>query len=491
MLFSASTPLGCAIEQAPDEILSFIFSVAADLPLARRAPPVPLAISAVSRRWRAVVLSSPEVWTTIRVSGRRSREHATLFLQRSTPLEFRLSVDTENSNGAEEIQNICSMLSPHIERCAALALCVSDDELQLWNLAFGEQNKLRRIQTLNLAIHSYPPDELWGPPDSLYDFTAHCTALRSLRLSMAPAMHLDALRLTTLNVRCTWDGAFVRHVCTHSRVLEDLMLRNYSASVFDGAIPTCMPSLRYLALEYSDGAVAEGLVNLERFVRLPGLESLAISWPRKFPATANLHPYQNLRTLRLANLTLERYIDRAVLRCLGANIVHLQLIDVRINTNTTTRPHSHPSMGTFSLEDFMVLPKYSLDVSDVAADYPHLRLLELGPFGRVLLDTVLPVRRITRAQDTPGEVGFFESDANLGEDSPDYNVDPDFERKEPPHACDDFCLAHDQGPWRDTGPVQIYLFMPPAPLAKIFWETESGCLYARGIVLQVYRFKLL
>ncbi|KAJ6572524.1 hypothetical protein DFH09DRAFT_916649, partial [Mycena vulgaris] len=71
------------IETSPDEVLALIFKVAADLPLGRREHPVPLAIAGVSQRWRAVALCSPEIWTTIRVSGRRCLRHAILFLHRS------------------------------------------------------------------------------------------------------------------------------------------------------------------------------------------------------------------------------------------------------------------------------------------------------------------------------------------------------------------------------------------------------------------------
>ncbi|KAJ7925635.1 hypothetical protein B0H13DRAFT_1705795, partial [Mycena leptocephala] len=78
------------IERPSDEVLALIFKVAADLPLARNESPVPLTISSVSQRWRAVSLSCPEIWTTIHIAGRRSLP--TAYLERSKPLRFRLSV---------------------------------------------------------------------------------------------------------------------------------------------------------------------------------------------------------------------------------------------------------------------------------------------------------------------------------------------------------------------------------------------------------------
>ncbi|KAJ6471622.1 hypothetical protein C8R47DRAFT_988259, partial [Mycena vitilis] len=80
------------VERAPDEVLALIFKMAADRPLWRAESPPPLIISRVSERWRAVALSSPEIWTTIRISARRPIHEAALFLIRSSPLRFRLSV---------------------------------------------------------------------------------------------------------------------------------------------------------------------------------------------------------------------------------------------------------------------------------------------------------------------------------------------------------------------------------------------------------------
>ncbi|KAJ6496296.1 hypothetical protein C8R45DRAFT_823452, partial [Mycena sanguinolenta] len=75
------------VERPPDEVLALIFKAAADSPLTRGDASVPLTISHVSQRWRAVALASPEIWTTIRVSGRHHLSSVSLFLERSAPLQ--------------------------------------------------------------------------------------------------------------------------------------------------------------------------------------------------------------------------------------------------------------------------------------------------------------------------------------------------------------------------------------------------------------------
>ncbi|KAJ7486924.1 hypothetical protein FB451DRAFT_1228350 [Mycena latifolia] len=428
--------LSCApVEHLPDEILALIFKVEADLPLGRHERPVPLIISSVCKRWRVVALSSPEVWTTVRISARRSLACATVFLQRSTPLPFRLSINTETDGRTIDIAPVLDVLLPHVARCSGLALCLSDDDLCAWIVALQGQEQLRAVRLLSLTVHSYPPEELWGPPDSLFQFTGLFPALHSLRLSMGPAMHLreqwNALNLTTLDVRCTWDGAFVRHVCRHSRVLETLVLRGYSASVFYRAAPACLPSLTSLVLEYADAALAEGLVGLAMFLELPNLARLEIkgshvpsvgysfqSWP--------IHPFPRLRTLRLEDVVLERSIDSCVLQTLGARVTHLQVVN---------SPH-------YPFADGVTLP-----LGLPLAGFPDLRVLEIPAGMRVCVPGALRDTVSVRPASLGGphwvaaEIGMYET-TNGGAD--------DFEHEERAHMCSDFCALHNQSPWRDT-----------------------------------------
>ncbi|KAJ7046320.1 hypothetical protein C8F04DRAFT_939280, partial [Mycena alexandri] len=75
--------MSAPIENLPDELLALIFRTAADLPLSPEGWAVPLTVASVSQRWRAVALTSPEVWTTIHISEDRSLDIAALFIERS------------------------------------------------------------------------------------------------------------------------------------------------------------------------------------------------------------------------------------------------------------------------------------------------------------------------------------------------------------------------------------------------------------------------
>ncbi|KAJ7143002.1 hypothetical protein C8R44DRAFT_726289 [Mycena epipterygia] len=409
------------IERPPDEILALVFKEAADLPLGRRESLVPLAISGVSKRWRAVALCSPEIWTTIRVSRRRSLTHAALFLQRSTSLSFRLSVDTEQGIHGLDASCILELLRPNIERCSALALCLADDELIAWNTALRGLDNLHALRLLSLTIHSYAPDELWGPPDSLFHFTAMCSGLRSLRLSTGPNMrlqeHLHPLGLTTLNVRCTWDGEFVRHICRHSRVLETLVLRDYSASVFGDGPPARLPSLTSLVLEYRDGAIAEGLVNLALFAELPNLAQLKLKnshgpcgWYTLQPWTPR--PLPNLRSLHIEDVIFHRAIDSSILRTLAAHITHLHLINVQHNTFHFYEPHTRcprPRIIPVTCGTQLSFPAGLFQMPDICGDVC-----------------------------SPGELGVYMQSGGRA---------VDFEHDVPLHVCSDFCELHNQSPW--------------------------------------------
>ncbi|KAF7364333.1 F-box domain-containing protein [Mycena sanguinolenta] len=425
------------VERPPDEVLALIFKAAADSPLSRGDTPAPLTISYVSRRWRAVALSSPEIWTTIRISARHHLSDVSLFLERSAPLHFRLSINTESCARDWDAHRIFDILLPHVHRCSALALCANAEDLRDWSRILQNQNQLEFVRILSVSIHSYAPDELWGPPASLLDFAALCTGLRWLRLSAGPRMtfaqRLNPLQLTKLDVRCTWDGAFVRHVCYHSPVLEALVLRDYSACVFDGAAPTRLPSLTSLALEYRDTALAEGLINLAHFVELPNLIHLAIEgstipdvgYPLRRWETRR--EFRRLKMLSLQNVICRRPIDRNILAALSANITHLQLMD----------GHSCP-----------------FNDAEIRAIYRNLRAVETPrgihmPLSQILREKVI-VRDIpaVSGQLMCGELDFYlQSDGSMGE----------FERDPPVHLCSDLCDLHNLGPWREVRSAAEYV----------------------------------
>ncbi|KAJ7777682.1 hypothetical protein DFH07DRAFT_797527 [Mycena maculata] len=420
--------LDTPIERSPDEVLALIFKVAADMPLGRREQSVPLTVSAVSRRWRTVALSSPELWTTIHVSHRRSTDHATLFLKRSTPLLFRMTVNTQSRGKAVEAAEILELFVRHIQRCSALALCLTDEELRWWNTAL-QHTTSHTLRVLSLTIHSHPPEELYGPPESPFIFATIFPRVSSIRLALAPTMlqhePLDSLRLTTLNVRCTWDGGYLRHMCRHSPALDTLVLREYSASVFEGAPVACMPTLTHLVLEYKDAALAEGLSSLALSLELPNLVRLEVKGSRTPYAWYKIRAldhqtFPELRFLHLHDVCLGGALDLNILHTLGAKITHLRLTGEPFNSlNKLLSPTIFPDL------QMIEVPRGSS--SGLPKTWPKsvtLRLISGHPWCYL-----------------PGEIAFYED--GVGHIT-------EFEWDIPWHLCSDFCEVHNTSPWRDA-----------------------------------------
>ncbi|KAJ7666937.1 hypothetical protein DFH06DRAFT_1185093, partial [Mycena polygramma] len=87
----------------PNEVLAAILKLVADSPIpSGDLWSYSIAPSQVSRRWRAVALNSPELWTTIRLSHRsQSWNWAWVFTRRSRsyPLDISINLESYDRDG--------------------------------------------------------------------------------------------------------------------------------------------------------------------------------------------------------------------------------------------------------------------------------------------------------------------------------------------------------------------------------------------------------
>ncbi|KAJ7240667.1 hypothetical protein C8J57DRAFT_1527336 [Mycena rebaudengoi] len=114
------------IETLPDELLAEILKLGADSPLPRRnlVPPFPVAVSRISRRWRAIMLGSPGLWTTIRLSHNPiTWIWASLCAKHSQPYPLDISISLESYTAHidgrydyEPLLQALSFVSPHMGR---------------------------------------------------------------------------------------------------------------------------------------------------------------------------------------------------------------------------------------------------------------------------------------------------------------------------------------------------------------------------------------
>ncbi|KAJ7132685.1 hypothetical protein C8R46DRAFT_1140563 [Mycena filopes] len=449
MSFSA-IPTSSLIDSLPPELLTLIFRTTADLPLSRaECTPAPLVFASVSPRWRAIALNSPEIWTSIRISADRPPAIAALFLTRSAPYMFRLTLDTASEIEPQVVAaETLRLLRPHLARCTVLALSLCEQELKDWTAALrgdGELSALSAVRTVSLAIHNHSASvEMWGPPSCVTDFAAFCTNAHALRLACALPRLCDGLnlppRLTTLDLRCSFEGAYVYDtICLHAHALETLVLREYAPSVLaPGAPILTLPSITSLTLAYRDTALGEGLLSLARSFALPHLRRLTIRGSNERSlgyaqvldgGIALTLSFPRLRELHLQDVRLDRALDIRVLQELCSEITHLRLANVV------------EQLGSGA---------------GLLTPFAHLRVLEIPrdparvELPRELAESVV-VRRVSHRRHA--DVDFPELDFYL-------HTDGSVTEFEPPapvaHVCSDFCafsdycqVDDDLSPWRD------------------------------------------
>ncbi|KAJ7622086.1 hypothetical protein FB45DRAFT_121635 [Roridomyces roridus] len=414
-----------ALERTPPEVLSLIFKAAADEPLGTTDVPIPLTICHIHKRWRLIALSSPEIWTTIRISRSHSVELAAHFLRLSQPLTFQLSVDTLDlpyDTGYTRPNFFEALIFPHLHRCSGIALRVTDAELWEWSaILLGHESAISGIRSLSITIHSGAPEELWGPPRSPAAFAGLLPAIRSLRLSTSPSLD-DAgafMRVTTLNVRWTYSGMdSILRIIRTSRHLQTLVLREFDAELLEGVCSPAHgvdgqpPVFTHLVLQLRDGCVqheiARGIQVFHRLDLLHNLERLDIiggkhtthyseSAPMKF---ATIHPDSSLGS-----------VDRDPLPRLRLRAIQLDNICFKPRRDVLTITVKAPDGIHFANVEWPA----------------SLHCAELPAKGLTVANTISPL--------LPGELTFY----TTGE----------FEPAESVHVCSDFCAipGHNSSPW--------------------------------------------
>ncbi|KAJ7891311.1 hypothetical protein B0H14DRAFT_1072474 [Mycena olivaceomarginata] len=172
VLRDRSTLMNCtSIEILPDDVLGTILVLVADFPAPANAwdtwnkysEPFPIAAGRVSRRWRTMTLSYPELWTTIRISRHSfTRKLAALFVKRSGSYPLDISINLEcyiYKNGRPfvpaflSLSRVLAIIGPHVGRWRTIALRGWD---QLQELATFLRNSPVPASRLEYAHLSTP-----------------------------------------------------------------------------------------------------------------------------------------------------------------------------------------------------------------------------------------------------------------------------------------------------------------------------------------------
>ncbi|KAJ6522045.1 hypothetical protein B0H19DRAFT_1348690 [Mycena capillaripes] len=365
----------------PDEVLAIVLKLLADLPVAfsYRTPPAPISASRVNRRWRIVALSSPELWTNIRISHRsRSCHWAAVFVKRSRSCLLDISINLESYvyRGVRYVaptyvDKVLRIVGPHIGRWRSLALRAWYAQMQYfcsWTVRSGITHSLLEFAHFSIV----EGDHTFSPPfvPSLRlnaglesdDLTAF-RAIRSLDIDYGRTNMFEDLRSSEF-----------RQLFAPSSALTTLVIRNFwpqsyrlsdpidCSTILSFAVSFIGPFYSYPAYNhayYNCHGIFEGFESLTNAFTLPNLEHLEIlggfsGSPEEdcllqVPEDWEAPLFPHLRTLRLESMTFGRR-ELAFIQSISRNITTLRLVHTTGNYRLLTHPAAWPDLRSLTVE---------------------------------------------------------------------------------------------------------------------------------------------
>ncbi|KAI0266549.1 hypothetical protein BC834DRAFT_924021 [Gloeopeniophorella convolvens] len=184
------------INRIPPELLSRVF----ELGIYESNDLLPT-LSLVSRHWRQLALTTPSIWSYIRLdnSWGYSRHNSFLrklkvHLQRSQDCKFLLDIDCRYLDIANELSQIMTELEPHLQRCFSFRMSVPD--WQCMEIVRNTSHKLGpALEDLYLRLDPSESEE--QAPFVL--LSQPCPRLSSITLEHAP---LICIRTKLPSLRC-------------------------------------------------------------------------------------------------------------------------------------------------------------------------------------------------------------------------------------------------------------------------------------------------
>jgi len=256
------------INRIPPELLSRIF----ELGVYESNELLPT-LSLVSNLWRSIVLSTPSIWSYIRLDNNMSYSRSTSFLrklkvhlERSQDCKFLLDVDCRYLDVASELSQIMTALDPHLHRCFSFRMSVPD-----WQSMELVRNMSQRLGPAleDLYLRFDPSESEEQTPFVL--LSQPCPRLSSITLEHAP---LVCIRTELPSLRCLYLIREQRYASStriglsfkefldllnstptleELRIQSALFLLESSDFVFRSLpVPTVFPNLKLLSFHYVD-----------------------------------------------------------------------------------------------------------------------------------------------------------------------------------------------------------------------------------------------
>ncbi|KAJ7273136.1 hypothetical protein C8J57DRAFT_1316849 [Mycena rebaudengoi] len=378
-----------AIDTLPNEVLAVILEQVADLPATSREwrQPFPLPASFVSRHWRDVTLSFPELWTNIRISRHsRTWRLAAIFLKRSQSQPLDISINLEAYSGGcafISLSRILDVVGPHLARFRRIALRGLRRHLEEFcQFVLDSPIPASQLKSAHLSLVN---DWYCNDADSWYWNTAltifASATLQALRINgikwdLNPLVASGSLRSLDIHfpiVYCVPD--FQQILFGPASSITTLIVRGFTS--FPNEHPIDAPQLRSFAVSF---ACHGGFKALTETFLMPNLEYLELNGftseaeddrTVQIPEEWEAPPFPHLRTLRLEKVVL------------GPNALALLQFS---------------SPGITTLELIRTFGKYHLlsPRSDREAPWPFLRSFTVGTSPGGINRDWLPVFVATR-----------------------------------------------------------------------------------------------
>ncbi|TDL23220.1 hypothetical protein BD410DRAFT_787543 [Rickenella mellea] len=240
-------------QRLPNEILNLIFEMACS-----QGANVVLNLSVLSRRFRAVALHNPKLWSTLEISH-LSERMIRLYLKRSKKSLLDISFDNSKTVVHLEPAKLIGLLVEHCDRWGSLSFpnpaMNTSNSAGIYMRAFRGMRKRQRSLTLRnlsqLRGHGLSADEMM--------------TVSKWSMPMLSRFECGTLPTITHDLACLTEFRLSRCSARWNAVIDAM------------SIVSCLrqsPNLHTLELELSHGAVM-GSVERER-VSFPGIRSLSV-----------------------------------------------------------------------------------------------------------------------------------------------------------------------------------------------------------------------
>ncbi|KAJ6470841.1 hypothetical protein C8R45DRAFT_1014774 [Mycena sanguinolenta] len=314
------------LETLPNDVLIEILRLVARSPMRETTPhPFPIVASRVNHHFRAVALTCPELWSTIRLSHHsRSWRWAPTFLSQSGsyPLDISISLEryrpgyrsTYARNAPIPLRRALAILGPQIARWRTFSLRCWKSQLEELGRFMERSPVAARLESAHISLVDY---------GYLFDWSWYTTSLPPLA-HIFGSPNLQAIHTLDIGFGAGFHPRELRKMLCSPLSLRTLIMRTSPAAVKSVSGPIEAATITSLAISFSSDKFSD----LTRVFSFPNLEyleimggSLTVSNEHRTPG--NIFP--NLHTLRLEGIAFTP-ISLASIQFFSHGITSLELI---------------------------------------------------------------------------------------------------------------------------------------------------------------------